>query len=82
MPEVKVGFYQEAEGINSSMRLNSSLTLYVGLGILALTVLSPIMGVSVNTAENITIGFSLVGAGLGFKTLQKFGEKKAVNGKG
>lgn len=75
-PEVKVGFFQEAEGVNSSMRLNSSLTLYTGLFIIIFTVVAPVLGIKVETGTNLTAGFSLIGAGLGFKTMQKFGERK------
>lgn len=72
-----VGFFQEKEGVNSAMRLNSSLAIWAGLFVLLFTVASPIIGIpNENPAQNITIGFGLVGGGFTGKFVQKFGETK------
>jgi len=70
-----VGFFQEKEGVNSAMRLNSSLAVYIGLGIAVFSVVGAAFGLTIDVAQNLTYSLSLIGGGFGFKTMQKYGEK-------
>ena len=74
--EVNIGFFQEDVGVNSAMRLNTSLAIWVGLAILLLTAISKAISLPVDAGTNVTIGFGLVGGGLGFKLGQKMNETK------
>lgn len=76
MKDVKVGFFQEKEGVYSIMRLNTSLLVWAGMFVLLVTALSGFIGVSTdNAAQNVTIGFGMIGTGITGKFVQKFGEK-------
>ena len=67
-----VGFFQEKEGVNSIMRVNTSLAVYAGLALAVLQGIAPLIG---RTAGNFDLILMLLGYGFGFKAVQKFGEK-------
>ena len=72
-----VGFFQEKEGVNSAMRLNTSLLVYAGIFVLLFTVVGELIGVPLdNPAQNVTIGFGMIGTGITGKAVSKFSEKQ------
>ncbi len=71
-----VGFFQEADGVNSIMRVNTSLAVYAGLALSVLQGVAPLINRPMDNFELIIVLFSY---GFGFKAIQKFGEGK--NGK-
>lgn len=69
------GFFQEKEGVNSIMRLNTSLLVWAGLAISIFTVLGKAFGLEVDAGTNFTFAVTLIGIGITGKFVQKFGEK-------
>ncbi len=70
-----IGFFQEAEGVNSIMRINTSLLVWAGLLISLVTVFMPLTGMNIDTGQNYTFAVTLISMGLGGKLVQKYGEK-------
>jgi len=69
------GFFQEKEGVNSIMRINTSLLVWAGLLIALVTVFMPLSGMTFDAGQNYTFSVTLIGMGLSGKVLQKFKEK-------
>jgi hypothetical protein len=65
----KTGFFEEAPGVKSSTRLNTSIIIYIGLAIAVLIVV-------LDKPAFIGLPISLVGVGAGQKVFQKFAEIK------
>ena len=66
------GYFEEAEGQKSIMRLNSSLAVYIGLGLSILQGVLPLLDKAANNFDLIIVLFSY---GFGAKAIQKFAEK-------
>jgi len=72
---MKIGFFEEAEGVKSSMRMNCHISLWAGIAI-------ALFSVATNQVDANTIALStlFIVAAFAPKAIQKFAEVKDVKG--
>lgn len=73
--EVKIGFFEEKEGVKSLTRLMSFIKLCIGGAIIIFSVLYSVLGDIPYSLEIAAIGLTIMGIGTSEKLIQKHLEK-------
>ena len=64
-------FFEEAEGVKSITRVNTSLLIWAGIFIALVTTIAPLLGTQIDMMQNFTFSVTLIGSGLAGKLIQK-----------